>query len=181
MGISTVLLDLLVDQLESKKIHGGQAITYGVQGVETNLQDTKDRIRSRGRDIIEIDPEDIKTDAITQFGQTAHQNTVLHWLGFHSVDSVDYYSDENPTIESDLNYPLDPSLYGKYDLVLDAGTSEHIFNVKESLFNALRLYYEHEEEQSHNAYEDAKATTKIFNGFRDVVNHRRTIDISNYK
>lgn len=49
------------------------------------------------------------------------------------------------------------------------------------LFNALNLYYPHEKEQSHNAYEDAIVTYKIFNGFRDVVNHKRHVDISKYK
>lgn len=49
------------------------------------------------------------------------------------------------------------------------------------LFNALNLYYPHDNEQSHNAYEDALATAKIFQGFRDVVNNIRTIDLQKYK
>lgn len=60
---------------------------------------------------------------------------------------------------------------------------KNYFNLKNDLglFNALRLYEDHEHEQSHNAFEDAKATVLIFKGFRDVVNHRRVVDISNYK
>lgn len=49
------------------------------------------------------------------------------------------------------------------------------------LFNALNVYYPHEKEQSHNAYEDAIVTFKIFKGFRDVVNHKRRVDLKKYK
>ena len=49
------------------------------------------------------------------------------------------------------------------------------------LFNALNLYENHDVKQSHNAFEDAIATLKIFNGFSDVINKGRYVDISNYK
>jgi sporulation inhibitor KapD len=49
------------------------------------------------------------------------------------------------------------------------------------LFNALNLYDPHENEQSHNAYEDALVTARIFQGFRDVINNRKTVNLENYK
>ena len=60
---------------------------------------------------------------------------------------------------------------------------KNYFNLKNDLglFNALKLYENFDEIQSHNAYEDALVTMKIFNGFKEVVNNRITVDVSKYK
>jgi len=60
---------------------------------------------------------------------------------------------------------------------------KNFFHLKNDLglFNALNLYESTEKTQAHNAYEDAMVTYRIFKGFRDVVNHRRSVDLSNYQ
>jgi sporulation inhibitor KapD len=60
---------------------------------------------------------------------------------------------------------------------------KNYFNLKNDLglFNALKLYENFDEIQSHNAYEDALVTKKIFYGFKEVVNNRLSVDISKYK
>ena len=60
---------------------------------------------------------------------------------------------------------------------------KNFFNLKNDLglFNALKLYENFDEIQSHNAYEDAMVTMKIFNGFKEVVNNRISVDISKFK
>ena len=60
---------------------------------------------------------------------------------------------------------------------------KNYFNLKNDLglFNALNLYESFDEIQSHNAYEDAEVTKKIFYGFKDVVNNKFNVDISKYK
>jgi sporulation inhibitor KapD len=60
---------------------------------------------------------------------------------------------------------------------------KNYFHLKNDLglFNALGLYKEFDKPQSHNAYEDALVTMQIFYGFRNVVNNKLNVDISNYK
>ncbi len=60
---------------------------------------------------------------------------------------------------------------------------KNYFNLKNDLglFNALKLYTKPNGEQMHNALEDAFATYQIFNGFKEVLNHKMSIDLSAYK
>ncbi len=60
---------------------------------------------------------------------------------------------------------------------------KNYFHLKNDLglFNALRLYEEDDNSQSHNAFEDAQVTYRIFKGFADVLNHRIRVDVSQYK
>ena len=56
-------------------------------------------------------------------------------LGFSKVESIDFSDWESPTYVHDLNLPVPASLHSKYDLIIDAGTIEHIFNIPECLKN----------------------------------------------
>ena len=51
-------------------------------------------------------------------------------IGFESVDSVDFTSDEGATLIYDLNVPgLDRFTPKRFDFILDSGTTEHVFDV----------------------------------------------------
>lgn len=56
-------------------------------------------------------------------------------LGFDTVESCDYSSDEDPTYVLDLNVEIDSMLAGRYDTVFDIGTLEHVFHVPNVLKN----------------------------------------------
>lgn len=58
-------------------------------------------------------------------------------LGAHRVDSLDASSMENATIVHDLNLPIPPELRGRYDVVYDGGTLEHVFNFPVAMSNAM--------------------------------------------
>ena len=75
------------------------------------------------------------------FEQFIHQKTLFGLLGFepdnvHALDASPY---EQAEIVHDLNEPIDCSLYNSYDFIFDGGTSEHIFSMKDCLFNIARL------------------------------------------
>ena len=55
------------------------------------------------------------------------------------VDSLDFSDYQGATILHDLQQPIPGELRGKYDLVLDGGTMEHVFNLPAALANAIRL------------------------------------------
>src|ERR1700690_456811 len=60
-------------------------------------------------------------------------------LGALKQDSIDASAYEGATIVHDLNDPVPAELHGKYTLVFDGGTTEHVFNYPQTLSNAMRL------------------------------------------
>lgn len=76
-----------------------------------------------------------------------------------------------------------PSLNEKTRYINLLKIHKNYFNLKNDLglFNAYKLYECVDEVQAHNALEDAIVTGIIFNGFKDVVNKNRYVEISKYK
>ena len=59
-------------------------------------------------------------------------------LGFEIVDSLDNSEYEDASIIHNMNNPI-PNDFKKYDYILDAGTTEHIFNVPQVCENIINL------------------------------------------
>lgn len=59
----------------------------------------------------------------------AYTERFFETLGFSSVDSMDVADFEGASIVQDLSKPLDDSLKGRFDVVYDGGTCEHIFEL----------------------------------------------------
>lgn len=57
---------------------------------------------------------------------------------FESLECLDFSSFEGAEIIHDLNFPIN-SNDKQYDTILDFGTSEHVFNVTQCLFNIIKL------------------------------------------
>jgi hypothetical protein len=70
-----------------------------------------------------------------------HQKTFFALLGFRipNVQSLDVSDYEGADHIHDLNYPLPQNLYGQFDFVFDGGVVEHVFSIKDALFNAAQL------------------------------------------
>jgi len=56
-----------------------------------------------------------------------------------SVDVIDYAQYEGSEIVHDMSEPVPDALRGKYDIVIDGGTTEHIFDIASGLFNCARM------------------------------------------
>lgn len=139
MGITVSSIRLLAKSLKGKKISSDQrALTYSVLGVQGTYEELSEILRSEDYSPVELSGGDIVLDSVTQFGATIHVSTLFKMLGYGSVDTLDLFPDEHPDIIADLNQPLPQHLWNKYNMVFDAGTAEHCFNVKEVLGNAVR-------------------------------------------
>lgn len=63
----------------------------------------------------------------------------LKFLGASAVDSLDIDPLDEPTYVQDLNVSIPDSLREKYDLVIDGGTLEHVFNLPVALRNCMEM------------------------------------------
>lgn len=65
--------------------------------------------------------------------------TFYNAVGFTQVTSMDIPGCEiQPDLTHDMNIPFTPDLYNRYNLILDPGTTEHVFDVKTCLSNIVR-------------------------------------------
>ena len=66
-----------------------------------------------------------------------YSEELLRHLGATHVDSVDASDYEGSSVVHDLNDPLPEAMRGRYSVVLDAGTLEHVFDYPQALRNCL--------------------------------------------
>jgi hypothetical protein len=64
---------------------------------------------------------------------------LLCHLGASNVESLDYSEYEGASIIHDLNTDIPGGWFNKYDLVLDSGTLEHVFNYPMALWSCMRM------------------------------------------
>lgn len=138
MGLSNLGLRLIAETMRDKNL-SGSCMTFGVSGVEGEYSDIQRVLSEANYPYKKIDESEVVYDDATQFGRTVHQDVPFKMLGFSRVDSLDYFPNEKPTYVIDLNKPIDSKYHDRYDMVFDGGTSEHCFNVRESLSNVIKL------------------------------------------
>ena len=79
-------------------------------------------------------------DARAMSGEDDRFSTaLLRRLGAARVDFMDVSDFEGATVIHDLNTPLDPALAGRFSLVFDGGTLEHVFDTAAALRSYMAL------------------------------------------
>lgn len=71
------------------------------------------------------------------FQEDGWSEKFFKFLGVKNLDVMDYSDYEGANIIHDLNEPLPDTLKEKYDVVLDGGTMEHVFNYPIALRNSM--------------------------------------------
>jgi SAM-dependent methyltransferase len=75
-----------------------------------------------------------------QFKQEPYaENFIKTFLGAKTVTSLDYSNYEKCSILHDMNYPVEKALHEKYDVVIDGGSLEHVFNYPVALANCMNM------------------------------------------
>jgi hypothetical protein len=91
--------------------------------------------------------------SLSEFGFRCDQQTIsrvlndsdryaeafLRFLGAEVVDSFDKSDYEGATCIHDMNEEIPHSFHGKYSMVLDGGSLEHVFNFPVALRNCMRM------------------------------------------
>ena len=63
----------------------------------------------------------------------------LSTLGAKEIVAVDASDFEGAQIVHDMNLPIPDALHSSFDVVLDGGTLEHVFDLRTSLYNATQM------------------------------------------
>ncbi len=71
--------------------------------------------------------------------EDGYAETFFRRLGAERVDTLDLSDFEGANILHDLNDPVPDDLEGRFDLIFDGGTSEHIFDVATCMDNLGRM------------------------------------------
>lgn len=118
----------------------GNVLTLGQQSVYATLDEVKVLFKKQGVSLNNLPMGfDIK-NKIPDWKGTKYDNytncqTVLTLLGAEKVYAADVSNYENPDLIMDFNLPVDEKYHKKFDLILDVGTLEHIFNIPQLLEN----------------------------------------------
>jgi hypothetical protein len=106
-------------------------VTIGRQSLHLSDEQLKEAIKNFNYSIEDI--SDI-TNKYQHFSEG-----LFYFFGAKKVDSIDASNYENATIICDLNKPISDTYKSKYDLVLDSGTLEHVFNFPQAISNCMNL------------------------------------------
>lgn len=125
MGLGIGHITLLLEE-DRRRPFSGSVVTLGRQTVFA----TADRLARLFAAFGKAWPQEAPVDDITLFRA----------LGFSEVCSVDASDFEAPTHLLNLNEPATPAeLCGRFDLVLDGGTLEHVFHLPNALAHMGRM------------------------------------------
>lgn len=107
-----------------------RTLTFGRQSYFPKASQLRAAVRASG---LPLD-----ADAIAALPK-GYSEPFLKALGAQTLDSMDASTYEQATVIHDLNLPVPAALHGKYSLVFDGGTTEHVFQYPQTIDNAIKL------------------------------------------
>ncbi len=116
-------------------------LTLGVPEVHATAAELADWFPQLAQRACALAPGDftLTTNAIGARRRWIDGRSFLRTFGLRQIDSLDIPGSEHAAeILHDLNGPLPATFHGRYNLVLDPGTLEHVFDVRTCLVNIQR-------------------------------------------
>jgi hypothetical protein len=134
MGMSESGLNLL---LQSSKVipFKGSILQLGRQWVFFSYKYLKTKAKEYNIELKQLNTVNLSHDQNYFKEKFIDDNTLFKSLGFAQVESMDVSISESPTYQWNLNNPIPDYLKNKYDVIMDGGTSEHIYNFPQVLKN----------------------------------------------
>lgn len=127
MGLARGAAALLLEE-HVRKPFSGRLATLGVQTIYMSPADL-----TRQFDRFQVKP-------VVPLADPLNDKQMFRMMGFESVETLDYSDFEGADNVVDLNHDgLPEHLQGKFDVVLDSGTLEHVFHVPNALKNIISL------------------------------------------
>jgi SAM-dependent methyltransferase len=132
MGIDMNCVQLL---LRAKKNGASfeRMATLGRQWLRPNRSELIRALLNAGCDISPASEQKLRDPA------EIYADEFLHVLGAKQVTAIDANAFEGAQVVHDMNRPLPDSLDSAFDVVLDGGTLEHVFDFPTALRNTMRM------------------------------------------
>jgi len=118
----------------------GSLLTLGRQDVYFTFEQLSATARAYNIDLESIEPKLITN--IWTGKQAIDDASLFEALGFSSIDVLDFVDNERADYVHDLNMPIPTNLTEKWDVIYDAGTLEHVFDIRrafENIHNMLKV------------------------------------------
>ncbi len=139
MGLSKPFLRFIAYE-HKKRPFTGPVLTLGRQSVQATLDEACQLLRSQGITPAPLPPgEGTRTNIPGWFNTVREKNisdvAFFKLMGVTEVMALDYSDYEGVEIEHDLNSVVPDELENRFDLIVDGGTLEHVFDVRQALMN----------------------------------------------
>lgn len=139
MGIDKASTKLLLKE-SLRRPFTGRLLTLGRMDVMVTLQELRKFAAAMGARL--SDPGTATLADKSEFAALRYlsDQTLFRSIGFEDVAATDYSDFEGARYQFDLNKPdLPPELLGSFDVIIDSGTSEHVFHIPQVLSNIHRM------------------------------------------
>ncbi len=97
---------------------------------------------SEWRVIAERSSRDLDPRLVDGLEMGGYAEPFLNWLGYERIESMDFSEYEGCSLIHDLNVAVPDAWFGRYDVVFDGGTLEHVFHFPNAITNAMQLVRE---------------------------------------
>lgn len=140
MGVTKQALKMFLHESEHR-LWEGELITFGKQTVGISNDTVLELFRKYG---LEVEPEKV-TGKEFRDSQTRHSDQTIEDaqlfklignINYNCMDVSDY---EGANIIHNLNYPIDETLEGRFDIVYTGGCLDNVFNPVSLLINSTKL------------------------------------------
>ncbi|RMF43450.1 MAG: class I SAM-dependent methyltransferase [Planctomycetota bacterium] len=143
MGLPKPALRFLIQE-HKRRPFSGSVVTLGRQCVYATYDECVTMLRQEGITPQERIPPLERATNIPHWRGTPRERftsdvAFFSLLGVDECLAMDYSDYEGATILADLNQPVAEELYERFDVIIDAGTLEHVFNIPCSLSNLARM------------------------------------------
>ncbi len=120
----------------------GPLITLGNQDVWADYEQLKSFFREMECPYSEAAPVPHSSRLFSQRPEAkdfVQARTFFEMLGIKEYYDIDKFDIDSPQILHDLNVPVPPELESRFNLIIDGGTIEHIFDVRQVMGNIVRM------------------------------------------
>ena len=131
MAINRILAELLIDEHKVEPFHG-HFLQLGKQDINLLHTEYKDLCGKKGFGTYEAPNGGEASRYVTN-------HDFFHPFGFDQIQSLDYSAYEGSDIAHDLNIEIPERLVGEYDLILDGGTLEHVYDFPTAMASIGRM------------------------------------------
>lgn len=143
MGLSKAALRFIAIE-HRRQPFSGSAVTLGRQCVYATYSDVQQVFDDEAIPLARL-PAGVGTKTNipgwlgTEYERFTSDVAFLYTLGMQAAQALDVSDFEGAEIVWDLNQPIGPELVNRFDLIVDSGTLEHIFDVKMAMSNLVRM------------------------------------------